>query len=57
MKKFSFRHKRNLNPKVIVILIFLMKLFADISDSSFLLDSLLKAKIPPNFLAGNSFLF
>ena len=34
-----------------------MKLFADISDSSFLLDSLLKAKIPPNFLAGNSFLF
>ena len=35
----------------------LIKLSADISDSSFLLDSLSKAKIFPNFSAGNSFLF
>ena len=34
-----------------------MKLSADISDSSFLLDSVSKAKILPNFSAGNSFLF
>ena len=34
-----------------------MKLSADISDSSFLLDSLSKVKIFPNVAAGNSFLF
>ena len=36
--------------------LFLTKLSADISDSSFVLDSLLKAKIFRNFSAGNSFL-
>ena len=37
--------------------LFLIKLSADISDSSFVLDSLSKAKTFPNFSAGNSFLF
>ena len=37
--------------------LFLIKLSADISDSSFVLDSLLKATIFSNFSAGNSFLF
>ena len=37
--------------------LFLIKLSADISDSSFVLDSLLKAKIFPNFSAGNIFYF
>ena len=37
--------------------LFLIKLPADISDSSFILDSLSKAKIFSNFSAGNSFLF
>ena len=37
--------------------LFLIKLSANISDSSFVLDSLLKAKISPDFSAGNSFLF
>ena len=36
--------------------LFLIKLFSDISDSSFLLDSWSKAKIFPNFSTGNSFL-
>ena len=35
----------------------LMKLSADISDSSFLLDSLSKAKIYLNFATGSGFLF
>ena len=30
---------------------------ADISDSSFVLDSLLKTRVFPNFSAGNTFLF
>ena len=34
-----------------------MTLCADVSDSSFLLDYLSKAKIVPNFSAGNKFLF
>ena len=34
-----------------------MTLAADVSDSSFLLDYLSKAKIVPNFSAGNKFLF
>ena len=37
--------------------LFLIKLSADISDGSFLLDSLLRAKIFPSFSAGNSFPF
>ena len=37
--------------------LFLIKLSADISDSSFALDSLSKAKLFPNFSACNSFLF
>ena len=37
--------------------LFLVKLSADIRDSSFVLDSLLKATIFSNFSAGNSFLF
>ena len=37
--------------------LFLIKLSADISDSSFVLDSLLKTKIFSNFSAGNRFLF
>ena len=43
------------NLKVIYKL-FLIKLSADINDSSFLLDSLSKIKIFPNFSAGNSFI-
>ena len=35
----------------------LIKLTADISDNSSLLDSLRKAKIFPNFSAGNCFFF
>ena len=35
----------------------LIKLCADISDSSFVLDSLSKAELFPNFSTGNSFLF
>ena len=34
-----------------------MKLSADVIDSSFVLDSLSKAKIFPNSSAGNSFYF
>ena len=30
---------------------------ADINDSSFVLDSLLKTRVFPNFSAGNTFLF
>ena len=55
-KNFPFRHKRNFNAEVTRI-IFSIKLSANISDNSFLLDSLSKAKIFPNFSAGNSFLF
>ena len=36
--------------------LFLIKLSTDISDSSFLLDSLSKPKKFPNFSAGSSFL-
>ena len=38
-----------------VYIIFLKKLSANISDSSFLLDSLSKAKILPNFSTGENF--
>ena len=37
--------------------LFLIKVTADISDSSFVLDSLLKTRVFPNFSAGNTFLF
>ena len=57
-KSFPFSHKKNFNPKVIIISkLFLTKLSPDTSDSSYVLDSLLKAKIFPCFSAGNSFLF
>ena len=39
------------------IKLFLIKLSVDMSDSSFFLDSLSKAKLFPIFSAGNSFLF
>ena len=37
--------------------LFLIKLSADICDSSFVYDSLSKAQLFPNFSAGNSLLF
>ena len=37
--------------------LFLIKLSSDISDSSFVLDSLSKAELFPNFTAGDGFLF
>ena len=40
--------------KSYIYILFLIKLSADISDSSFLLDSLSKAKVFPNVSAGNS---
>ena len=46
----------NFNPKVMYKLL-LIKLSADISDSSYFLDSLSKAKMFPNFSAGNGFIF
>ena len=55
-KFFIYRHKRDFNPKVICKL-FLIELSAGIRDSSFLLESLSKAKIFPNFSAGNLFFF
>ena len=50
-KKFPFRHNRNFCPKVITL--FLIKLSVYVSDSSFLLHFLSKAKI----FSGNNFLF
>ena len=45
------------NQKIVhlYVYIFLKKLSANISDSSFLLDSLSKAKILPNFSTGENF--
>ena len=37
--------------------LFLIKLSAVVSDSSYFWDSLSKAKMFPNFSAGNSFIF
>ena len=46
----------NFNPKVMYKLL-LIKLSAVISDSIYFLDSLSKAKMFPNFSAGNGFIF
>ena len=57
VKKFNLGIKEISTLKSNIYNLFLIKLSADISHSSFLLDSLSKAKIFPNFSAGNSFLF
>ena len=62
MKAFWYRKVFHLDIKEIstqshIYKLFLIKLFADISDSSFFLDSLSKAEIFPKFSSGNSFLF
>ena len=60
--KFFWNQKIRLGIKEISTLkpyieLSLLKLFADICDSSFLLDYLSKANLFPNFSAGNSELF
>ena len=57
VKKFNLGIKEISTVKSNIYNLFLIKLSADISDSSFLLDSLSKAKIFPNVSGGTSVLF